>query len=70
MSEDKLDLILTELSAIKAEAKRGSDSLKIIDRRLSLIEQRLSNIEPWISVDNSKLKFSAANGASGEGITA
>lgn len=47
---EKLDHILNDIR----EAKQ---ILKVIDKRLTLIENRLSNIEPWISVDNSHLKY-------------
>ena len=44
------------LKQIQAEMSEGHakifNALHIIDKRLSLIEQRLTNIEPWISVDN------------------
>jgi hypothetical protein len=57
MSDQKLDAIITELGQIKVEVIKASNSLSIIDKRLSLIEQRLTNIEPWIAVDNKHLEY-------------
>jgi hypothetical protein len=53
--------MLTELTAeIRANHNEVKGQLKIIDRRLALIEQRLSNIEPFIPVDNKHLQFENA----------
>jgi hypothetical protein len=46
----KLDAILKEIGEVK-------HTLLIIDKRLTLIENRLSSIEPWISVDNKHLEY-------------
>lgn len=65
MDEKKLDALISDISDIKTgvtslrqDHAKLHNLLLIVDKRLSLIEQRLSNIEPWISVDNSPLEYS------------
>jgi tetrahydromethanopterin S-methyltransferase subunit G len=64
MADEKIDLVLQELQTINSRLdrfeKKTESSLAIIDKRLSLIEQRLANIEPWVSVDNKALTYKAA----------
>jgi len=57
MSEDQIKLILSILTDVRTHTSQIGAQLKIVDKRLSLIEQRLTNIEPWITVDNSHLQY-------------
>ena len=45
MTDKKLDVIIKRLSEIKIESKKTAQALQIIDKRLLIIEQRLTNIE-------------------------
>lgn len=60
---EKLDLILGEVQASRNDLKEfkaeTSHTLRVIEKRLSLIENRLSNMEPFISVDNTHLVYKA-----------
>lgn len=61
MSEQNIRTILDALSELKSDAKNNFGSLEgqlaIIDKRLSLIEQRLMNIERWVPVDHKDLHY-------------
>ncbi len=57
MSDSQFDLLTGLITEVKSNTHQISQQLRIVDKRLSLIEQRLENIEPWISADNSRLKY-------------
>ena len=57
MSEDQMKEIIRLITDVKTNTGQIGQQLKIVDKRLSLIEQRLTNIEPWITVDNAHLRY-------------
>jgi hypothetical protein len=57
MTEEKFDKLMQDVANILKLSGESSGQLKIIDKRLSLIEQRLANIEQWIPVDNKSLVY-------------
>jgi hypothetical protein len=46
MSEDQMKEIIRLITDVKTDTGQIGQQLKIVDKRLSLIEQRLTNIEP------------------------
>jgi hypothetical protein len=58
MSEDHFKVLAGLITEVKVNTNQICQQLRIVDKRLSLIEQRLENIEPWISADHSRMKSS------------
>ena len=61
MSEDLMKEIIRLITDVKTNTGQIGQQLKIVDKRLSLIEQRLTNIEPWTTVDNAHLRYAETN---------
>ena len=57
MSEEQFQALQSLLTDVKSDTNKIRQQIGIVDKRLSLIEQRLENIEPWISVNNDHLKY-------------
>ena len=57
MSEEQIKMLVGIMTEVRTNTSQIGQQLKIVDKRLSLIEQRLTNIELWITVDNSHLRF-------------
>lgn len=59
---DRLDeKVAAEIDRLDRKMGAGFNAvegrLKVVDLRLHLIEQRLNNIEPWVSAENEHLRY-------------
>jgi len=57
---EKLDAILSEVQKANKRLEKMEGTLNVVDKRLSLIEQRLENIEKWAPLENAGLQYKAA----------
>ena len=57
MSEDQIKMLIGIMTEVRTNTSQIGQQLKIVDKRLSSIEQGLTYIEPWITVDNSHLRY-------------